>query len=340
MTGPLPPPAGSVLVVIPCLDEALHISGLLRQLLATVDGLSARIVVADGGSRDGSVDLVAAIAREDERVVLLSNPKRIQSAGINLAVERFGANASDLIRIDAHGAYPASYCRTLLAEARARRSDAVVVSLLTAAAGTFQRAVAAAQNSRLGTGGARHRLAPEAAFVDHGHHALVRLDAFRAVGGYDETFTHNEDAEFDMRLRAGGGRIWLTDKVRPTYYPRGTPGALFRQYVNYGRGRARTLRKHRMRPAPRQLAMALVAPACVGAVAAPALLPLGVPAVVLVTAPALAWAGASLVLGAALALAARDVRIALAGPAAMIMHAGWSVGFWRGFLAARAGGRS
>ena len=48
----------------------------------------------------------------------------------------------------------------------------------------------------------------------------MRIAAFRAVGGYDESFSHNEDAELDLRLTREGGRIWLTDKVRIGYHPR------------------------------------------------------------------------------------------------------------------------
>ena len=40
----------------------------------------------------------------------------------------------------------------------------------------------------------------EGHWADHGHHALMRISAFRAVGGYDESFSHNEDAELDYRL--------------------------------------------------------------------------------------------------------------------------------------------
>ena len=70
--------------------------------------------------------------------------------------------------------------------------------------GLFQKATALAQNSRLGNGGSQHREGGAGRWTDHGHHALMRLDAFRAVGGYDETFSHNEDAELDYRLAAGG----------------------------------------------------------------------------------------------------------------------------------------
>ena len=52
---------------------------------------------------------------------LIHNPKRIQSAAINLAVEQFGDGAEYVIRIDAHGDYPVDYCRVLVAEAERLR---------------------------------------------------------------------------------------------------------------------------------------------------------------------------------------------------------------------------
>ena len=53
----------------------------------------------------------------------------------------------------------------------------------------------------------------------------MRVAAFRAVGGYDESFSHNEDAELDYRLRAAGYRIWMTDKTFMVYYPRASVSA-------------------------------------------------------------------------------------------------------------------
>ena len=67
------------------------------------------------------------------------------------------------------------------------RRDSVVVSMLTSGSGAVQKAVAAAQNSKLGTGGSKHRHLSAGEWVDHGHHALMRISAFTAVGGYDET---------------------------------------------------------------------------------------------------------------------------------------------------------
>ncbi|TIW08371.1 MAG: glycosyltransferase family 2 protein, partial [Mesorhizobium sp.] len=250
----------SILIVIPCLNEAAHIGGLLDRLRPAAARLDGRIVVVDGGSSDGTQAIVEKIVAKDPRVILLANPKRLQSAAINLAVATLGEGADYLIRIDAHGGYPDDYCDRLVEEALATGADSVVVSMLTAGTGAVQKAVAAAQNSKLGTGGSKHRHMSEGEWVDHGHHALMRIAAFSHAGGYDESFSHNEDAELDYRLRQAGYRIWMSGRTHMVYYPRSSLKSLYLQYLGYGRGRARNVLKHRMVPKVRQMVPLLVAP--------------------------------------------------------------------------------
>ena len=316
--------AERTLIVIPCLNEAAVLARVVADLLAD-DGLQAPLlVVADGGSTDGSVEIAQGIAARDPRVRLLRNPQRLQSAGVNLAVREFGAEATWLIRVDAHAGYPANYASTLIDEARRTGAASVVVTMDTRGKTPFQRAVAAAQNSLLGAGGSAHRCGGRAGWVDHGHHALFRLAAFRAIGGYDETFSHNEDAELDHRLGQAGGKVWLTDRASIVYYPRPTARALARQYFNYGKGRARTVIKHRARLKLRQALPLAVAPAALLALAAPAFWPLAL--------PALAWLAAALGYGLVSSALKRDPDMLAAVAPALIMHLAWSAGFWRGLL--------
>lgn len=318
----------SILIVIPCLNEAAHIGGLLDQLRPAAARLGGRIVVADGGSTDGTQAIVEKIVAKDARVVLLANPKRLQSAAINLAVATLGEDADYLIRIDAHGGYPEDYCERLVEEALATGADSVAVSMLTAGTGAVQKAVAAAQNSKLGTGGSKHRHVSEGEWVDHGHHALMRIAAFRHVGGYDESFSHNEDAELDYRLRQAGYRIWMSGRTQMVYYPRSTLKSLYFQYLGYGRGRARNVLKHRMVPKVRQMIPLLVAPVVL----------LALFSFVHWTAavPFLLWMAVCLGYGLVTALRQRNASIALAGVSAMVMHFGWSAGFWQQLLASRS----
>lgn len=308
------------MVVIPCLNEAAHIGDLIAQLIGPVDRLDMLVVVVDGGSIDGTVPVVEEMAALEPRVVLLHNSRRLQAAAVNLAVVKYGGAFTRFIRIDAHGGYPDDYCEKLIEEADATGADSVVVSMLTRGFGPFQRAAATAQNSKLGNGGSPHRKGAKGHWTDHGHHALMSVAAFRAVGGYDETFSHNEDAELDFRLRAAGYRIWMTDRTVMTYYPRASVGALFRQYLGYGRGRAKNILKHRVMPKGRQMVPLMVLPVVAGAFLAgfslSALIPAGL------------WAAVCLGYGVWLALSERNPYGPLAGVTAMVMHLAWSAGFW------------
>ncbi|MDB6454795.1 glycosyltransferase family 2 protein [Falsirhodobacter sp. 20TX0035] len=317
----------SLLIVIPTLNEAKHIAQVLASVLAFPAARDARIVVADGGSTDGTPDIVRRIAGTEPRVHLMHNPQRLQSAAVNRAVEEFGADHEWLLRLDAHSAYPADFADVVLHEAQQQGADSVVVSMVAEGEGFWQQAVALAQNSRLGNGGSAHRLDGPGKWVDHGHHALMRMAAFRAAGGYDPGFSHNEDAELDHRLRAAGFRIWLTQRTRLTYFPRRTVASLWRQYQNFGRGRRRNLTKHGMRPATRQAVVAALAPALACAVLAPlnAIFAL----------PLLLWIAGCLAGGVAIALSERHVAGLFAGFFAGIMHLAWSVGYWREWISAR-----
>lgn len=314
------------LIVVPTLNEAAHLAQLLDMLLVEAQVMDARIVVADGGSSDGTPDIAADYAARSPRVTLIHNPKRIQSAALNLAASAFGDGMDYLIRIDAHGTYPADYCRVLVAEAERLGADSIVVPMTTVGRSTFQRAVATAQNSLVGTGGSEHRTGKSARRVEHGHHALMSMAAFRAVGGYDESFRFNEDAELDYRLTQAGYTIWLTDATGMIYYPRSTMKGLFKQYFGYGGGRARNILKHRMKPRLRQMLPLVILPAVLMAL-------LSVLHWVFLI-PLFAWCLACFALGAVAAKKHFDeyglplAQAPLVGVAAMIMHLAWSSGFW------------
>jgi succinoglycan biosynthesis protein ExoA len=317
----------STLIVIPCLNEALHIEALVEKLRPSLAVLNAKVVIADGGSTDGTREIARRLSEEDPRVLFLDNPKRIQSAAVNRAVAELGSGFDYLIRIDAHATYPDDYCERLVEEALATGADSVVVAMQTEGFGTFQKATAYAQNSKLGNGGSKHRTGAAGHWAEHGHHALMRIAAFTDVGGYDETFSHNEDAELDYRLGKAGYRIWMTDRTSMVYYPRARMVPLFKQYFGYGRGRAKNILKHRAMPGLRQMLPLAVAPVAFGALLAivnwAAIIPFGV------------WAAACLGYGVWMAVGQRNPYGPLAAISAMVMHLAWSAGFWRELLSFR-----
>jgi succinoglycan biosynthesis protein ExoA len=310
-------------VIIPTLDEIAHIGALVTQLLEEPPTVVGEILVADGGSSDGTREAVSTLAAHSARVRLIDNPDRVQAAGVNRAVASADTRFDSIVRVDAHAHYPTDYVTRLLASLEETGADSVVVRLTTRGHGGFQSAVAMAQNSRIGTGGSAHRIGGAPSWVDHGHHAAFRRAAFEQAGGYDASFEANEDAEFDARLRAQGGRIWLDPDIPVIYYPRATLHGLARQYFRYGAGRARTSDKHGEPLRARQMlppALALMIAGCgIGALFEPMLLVLP-----------LLYALAVLTASVVFAVRQRALVGLLAAPALATMHIAWGAGFlWR-----------
>ena len=312
----------AVLVAVPVLNEAAHIARTLQDLIIGAPQMrQVRIIIADGGSSDATRDIVRAFSNRHANVRLIDNPDRLQSAAVNRVVADCAEPRHQiLVRVDAHSRYPPGYVLAVADSLLERGTAALAPVMDSTGESCFQRGAAWAADTWLGSGGSRHRGGNRSGFVDHGHHAGFLLDTWRRVGGYDTRFVANEDAELDHRIALAGGRIWLDATIRPEYVLRSSAVGLGRQYWRYGRGRAQTIRKHRMRPRLRQLippVLVIVNLAC---------LFLSPASPVVLTIPAVYLA---LLLAASFGLLAkhRSLCALWAGPALLVMHQSWGAGF-------------
>lgn len=309
-----------VTIAMPALNEEGFIESAVRSLLPDRDVLDCEVLVLDGGSTDRTAEIVSQLSREDSRIRLVPNPKRIQSSAVNLAAAIADPRATILLRADCHSVYPDRFVERAVASLERTGVASIVVPMNTKGRSWMQSAIAAAQNSVLGNGGSAHRHVARSRFVDHGHHAAFRLADFKAIGGYDETFTHNEDAELDTRLTASGRKIFLDADLSIDYFPRATLGSLARQYWNYGKGRARTVLKHRTSPKIRQLApVGLLIVSAAGLILSP-FNPLALAVPLGYVAGCTAWGLLESV------RSGESFRLA-SGIAAVVMHMSWAAGF-------------
>jgi succinoglycan biosynthesis protein ExoA len=311
-----------VSIVVPALNEERYIEACLASLVGQWPEGAYEILVLDGGSTDATAAIVDAFRARHPSVVALANPRRTQSAAMNLAAQLASPRATVLLRADAHALYPLDFVRRCVAALLQSGATSVVVPMRTQSRpdGGMQHAIAVAQGSRLGNGGAAHRMGSVSGFVEHGHHAAFDRAFFRSIGGYDESFTHNEDAELDVRAIAAGGRIWMCAEAPVVYYPRESLDRLAQQYFRHGTGRARTLRKHRLRPRPRQLIPVLALGGCVAGLAIAPFGPMLAAFALLYPASCLGW-------GVVQTLRRGDARLMPAGLALMTMHLAWAAGF-------------
>lgn len=324
-----------VTIIIPTLNEERYLERCIRSLAEPAPPELREILVVDGGSSDRTVEIARRLAEELPGIRILHNPARIQSAAFNLAMDQADPASTCLLRCDAHAEYAPGFVSRAVATLAETGAGVVGFAAVPAATGAFQRAVAFAQSTPAGVGGSQYRRGGASGWVDSAMHGCFSAAAVRAVGGYDETFTHNEDSELSLRLRRAGYGVWLDSELRVSYFPRDTMRGLTRQYWLYGRGRARTCRKHRIRPRPRQAAP-------VALLLTNAALALGASRRRRFALPLAAYAAALFAIAAREAARKRDPALLLAAPALAIMHHAWGAGFLAELVEGRGdfGGRS
>ncbi len=234
-------------VVVPVRNEARFIERTLESLLSQeYDPARFEILVVDGGSGDGTPDIVANMARNHPNLRLFHNARRLSSAARNIGVRN--SRGEVILVVDGHCELTDRQHFRRLASAFTR-SNADCIGrpqpLNVAGATTLQRAIAAARSSRLGHLPASFIYSSSERFVPAKSVAVAyRREVFDRVGYFDETFDACEDVEFNHRIDLAGLKCFFTPEVAVHYAPRNTLRGLFRQLFRYGRGRARLLRKH------------------------------------------------------------------------------------------------
>ncbi|MEL6920055.1 MAG: glycosyltransferase [Pseudomonadota bacterium] len=315
-----------VTVALPCLNEASRVRAAITSLLQDPYSEHCRFLLVDGGSTDGTLDIVSNTF--GDRVEIIHNPRRVQAHGVNIAARIAGdSGAKYMLRADLHAIYPVPFLSVLIDTIRAQDADSVVVPMRTLGGNAVQNAASLIYSSWLGNGGSQHRTGTYRGWIDHGHHALFRIDAFLKTGGYDSEFAANEDAEFDTRLVLQGGRIFMENRVQVGYTPRATYWATARQFARNGRFRLWTAFKTKTKLGLRQILPLSILPVLVLSCLASFLWPwmLAVPLIY-----AVALVGVALASQRAAPVSGSTGLVARAALLAAITHISFSAGALRG----------
>jgi len=240
-----------VTVVMAVRNEGAFIERSLGAVLAQ-DYPSDRmeVVVADGRSDDRTRDRVRDMSATHPNLKLIDNPQKIVAPGLNLALRE--SRGELIVRVDGHTVIAADYVRNCVNALNSTDAENVGGRMTPVSNSLFGSAVAAATCSRFGVGGARFHYSQKREFVDTVYLGAWRRDLFDRIGGFDEEMVRNQDDEFNYRLRAHGGKILLDPAIRSEYHNRARPGALWRQYFQYGYWKVRVLQKHPRQMKPRQ----------------------------------------------------------------------------------------
>jgi len=233
----------AVSVVLPVLNEELHLANAVQSILSQDYAGTLEIILALGPSEDKTNEIAERLALADKRILLVNNPSGRTAAGLNLALNK--SSNPVIVRVDAHAEIQQNYIS--LAIEIMKSSGAVNVGGIMGAQGvsTFEKTVARAMRSPLGVGASRFHTGGDSGYVDTVYLGVFIRAAVVAVGGFDERFIRAQDWELNFRLRQAGGKIFFDPRLHVTYRPRSTVRALAKQYFEYGRWRRVVSRRHK-----------------------------------------------------------------------------------------------
>jgi glycosyltransferase involved in cell wall biosynthesis len=322
-----------VSIIIPCLNEEKTISKLLEAILhQTFPVERMEVVIADGMSEDRTRARIEQFqqAHSEMSIRVCDNPERKIPVGLNIAIR--AARAPILTRMDAHTLPALDYVEKSVVGLKAGLGANVggVIDVKPSENTWIARSISIATAHPLGVGDAKYRWTTKAGTADTVAFGTYYKKTVESIGDYNEALLVNEDYEFNARLRASGGKVWIDPAIRAVYYSRPTFGALARQYFTYGFWKFKMLRKN---PGTLRLRQAL-----------PPLFVFGVLMLLLLAVFSslarillLAGLGVYLVIltGASLkvAIKQKDATLVVGVVSAiMSMHFSWGAGFWWSIL--------
>ena len=218
-----------VSIIMPIRNEEDFIERTINSILRNdYPAEKMEILVADGCSDDKTQNIVSRMSQEDPRLRLLQNRGQVVSTGLNMGLKVCTGDV--FIRIDGHCEIPSDFIRRSV-KCLFDHPEAWVVGgyWKTVSSGYIGRVIAAATQSPMGVGNARHRLGNFDGWVDtvpYGAHHKWVLDK---VGYFDEELVRNQDDEFNMRICLAGGKIWISSEICSTYYSRSSLRKLWQQ---------------------------------------------------------------------------------------------------------------
>jgi glycosyltransferase involved in cell wall biosynthesis len=207
-------------------NETASIDALLDSLLGGTR-VPDEIVIADGGSTDGTMERLNARAARDPRVRGLSAPGN-RSVGRNAAIR--AARCAIIACTDAGVEVEREWLDRITRPFDEDAAVDVVAGFYRASGGTwFERAAGVVSAPTV-------REVDLDRFLPSTRSVAFRRAAWERAGGFDEALSHNEDTPFALALKAARCKFAFAPDAIVRWRPRGTLRAFVHQHRRFGIG--------------------------------------------------------------------------------------------------------
>jgi glycosyltransferase involved in cell wall biosynthesis len=227
-----------VSVVIPCYNEVLYIRGCVESLLSNgFSQDSLEIIIVDGQSNDGTLEVLEQLKGTYAQVKILHNPLRITPRSLNIGV--YAAKGKYTLISSAHASFEKGYITTLL-DVLHKNPEALaaggVMQTQVKQSNPVSESIRTVLMHPVGVGNAMFRTGvEEMVSVDTVPFGIYQTEVLKRAGAYDERLIRNHDMELSKRILRSGGKILLTPEAVCIYYSRETFKAM--SVNNYRNGK-------------------------------------------------------------------------------------------------------
>ena len=216
-----------VSVIATVRDEADSIETFLHSLFRQTRP-PAEIVVVDGGSTDGTLDVLRLRREKSPSLRVLHAPGANISQGRNIAISH--ATGPIIAVTDAGTVVARDWLERLVHPLEADPTIGVSAGFFDPGGETFfERCLSVVITPQL------PEIDPER-FLPSSRSVAFRKEWWERVGGYPEWLEHCEDLVFDLELKRAGAAFAFTPEARVAWRARPSLRRFYRQYYLYARG--------------------------------------------------------------------------------------------------------
>ncbi len=208
-------------IVIPCRNEKKYIGPCLNSIIANdypKDQLE--VLAVDGMSEDGTRGVLESYVEKYPYIRLLDNPRQITPSALNIGI--LNTKGEIIIRIDAHAWYEKDYISRCVESLCTHGADNVggIMKAISPEDKFIGQAIVSVLSHRFGVGNSYFRVhTNKPKWVDTVFGGCYRREVFDRIGLFNEHLVRGQDMEFNLRLKAAGGRILLLPDIVSYYYP-------------------------------------------------------------------------------------------------------------------------